>query len=104
MWEVPQSPGEKNVGMSVFLVTYDLRAPGQDYQSLYDRLSDLGQWARATESSIVLSNVTMTAEAIRNYLWAVMYQNDGLLVGRLNEACWIGIPQEVSNWIQSQVF
>ena len=88
--------------MSVYLVTYDLRTPGRNYQALYDRLSALGQWVRVAESSVVLSNVTMTASSINNYLWEVMDANDVLFVGQINLATWRGLPQEVSNWLQRQ--
>jgi len=44
--------------MARYLVSYDLRQPGQEYPALIKRLEDLGavrilksQWARTTESS-----------------------------------------------------
>ena len=31
--------------MSAYLVTYDLNAPGQDYESLIERIKSYGTWA-----------------------------------------------------------
>ena len=89
--------------MSVYLITYDLRSQKRDYQALYDRFSELGKWVRVTESSVAISTLG-SVESVHDSVWQVMTKNDRLLVGRLNEACWIGIPKQSSDWLERQEF
>lgn len=73
--------------MSVFLVSYDLRAPGRDYSRLYTRLSG---WraVKALESDWLIDAET-TAYAIRDDLMSYVDANDRLLVAKLEgQSAW----------------
>jgi hypothetical protein len=63
------------------IVTYDLRAPGRDYQSLYDALKSY-DFAKATESTYVL-RTDRTCTEVRDHLLAHMDANDRLFVAEL---------------------
>lgn len=68
--------------MAVFIVSYDLRQPGRDYQPLYDRLAE---WkAISGLESVWFINWDTTAETIRDDLLTKMDKNDGLFVGKLS--------------------
>lgn len=65
--------------MKKFLITYDLRKAGKNYNDLYQAIKDLGDWQHPLESTwVVRSN--STANVIFNKLFATMDQNDSLFV------------------------
>ncbi len=64
--------------MPLFLVSYDLLKPGQDYQSLFTALGNLGG-RRVLLSAWVLRG-NQTATSLRDYLQAHIDQNDRMLV------------------------
>lgn len=73
--------------MSVYIVSYDLRAPGRSYEPLYERLRSY-TYAKALES-VWLIDTGQSATAVRDNLKAVMDANDRLLVARLmGESAW----------------
>jgi hypothetical protein len=73
--------------MTVYLASYDLRKPGRNYQTLYDRLAD---WKamRVLESVWVMSTAS-SAVTLRDDLKKYIDANDGLLVVALGgEGAW----------------
>lgn len=73
--------------MAKYEVSYDLRKPGRNYDSLYSRLAD---WkaARALQSVWIIETDN-SAVAIRDDLAKHIDANDGLLVtGLTGEAAW----------------
>ncbi len=72
--------------MKLFLVTYDLRAPGQDYGSLWSALTSL-QARRALESVWILKG-PYSCTQVRDHLRQFIDANDRLLVVEPSE--WAG--------------
>lgn len=73
--------------MSVYIVSYDLRAPGRDYDTLYQRLQTYTH-CKALES-VWLLDTPRTAAEIRDNLRPVMDGNDLLLVAKLEgQSAW----------------
>jgi hypothetical protein len=88
--------------MPAYCVTYDLRAPGRNYQALYDRIRQYPGWAKVTESNWIL--VTgWTAVQIRDDLSQYIDANDRLFVLRSgSEAAWKNsICQD--DWLRSNL-
>ncbi len=89
--------------MSVFIVSYDLRQPGRNYQPLYDRLSGWG--AIAVLQSVWAIKANTTSEELRNDLLSRMDANDGLLVATTTNAAWNNLigqtGQNLKRWIES---
>ncbi len=70
------------------IVTYDLRAPGRNYDDLYEMIKAYSKWAHLTESTWFISSPD-SCETIRNNLRSVMDSNDRIFVGELNgTAAW----------------
>lgn len=63
---------------SRYLITYDLRKPGQSYTNLWAALTRLA--AKRSCESVWVIRSTYNAEAIRNYLKQYIDTNDRLLV------------------------
>ncbi|CAI4031899.1 CRISPR-associated endoribonuclease Cas2 [Nitrospira tepida] len=67
---------------NLYLIAYDLRKPGQNYQNLWDALGRL-RAKKALESTWIVRSES-DAPTIREYLRRYIDQNDGLLVTGMN--------------------
>lgn len=65
--------------MKSMIVTYDLRSPGRNYNSLYEKLKKYPGWAKITESTWLLKTNTSCVD-VCNELGAVIDTNDRLFV------------------------
>ncbi len=87
----------------VFIVTYDLMTPGQNYEALLKEIKVYELWAKLGGSSYLIKTDS-TAVAIRDKLGAVLDNGDKLYVGIVTSpAAWQGLSDEVSKWIQEHL-
>ncbi len=76
--------------MKSYLISYDLRKPGQDYKDLIATLKSWGAVRVLLSEWVMLSDASATA--IRDALTSFIDANDGLLVtGLTGEAAWRGL-------------
>jgi hypothetical protein len=68
-------------------ISYDLNAPGKNYQALYDALKALGA-TRGLLSEWVVRSYNTSAVALRDHVWAFMDGNDRLFVKCLDNENW----------------
>lgn len=89
--------------MDSFLIGYDLNKAGQDYDTLIEKIKDLGTWWHCLDSTwIIKSNYTVVD--IRNYLRQFIDGNDEILVVKLTgDAAWYGFSAEGSNWLKKNL-
>jgi len=74
--------------MACYIVSYDLRAPGRDYEELYAAIKAYGTWARITESMWAVVT-TKKAVEVRDDLKKHLDSNDRLFVLKsATEAAW----------------
>jgi CRISPR/Cas system-associated endoribonuclease Cas2 len=74
--------------MACYIVSYDLRQPGQNYDALYDALRTYTKWARVNESVWAIVT-TVSATQIRDHLARYVDANDRLFVIKSGvEAAW----------------
>ena len=85
--------------MARYIITYDLRKPGRNYDELYKRIKSYRSWAHITESSWAVAT-TQTSGQIRDHLKGAMDSDDKLLVGILGTSAWFGLPDKVGQWIK----
>lgn len=75
--------------MICYLISYDLRSPGRNYDSLYKAIKAYGTWAHITESFWAVKTSDTAVEVrdnLRNYIDA----NDRLFIIKSGvEAAWI---------------
>ena len=65
-----------------YIISYDLMAPGKNYETLYSAIKSYGTWGKITESCwIVVSSFPATV--IRDQLSMHIDRNDRLFVSRL---------------------
>ena len=89
--------------MAAYVITYDLSLPGRGYNDLYNRIKSYDTWAAFTESSwAIVTN--QSPVQIRDYLSPAIDNNDKLFVGGpINQAAWIGLSQEISDWLKKNL-
>lgn len=87
--------------MAVFVVSYDLMAPGKDYSLLYTRLA---AWrAIHAINSVWFIDANTTAGALRDDLKGYVDGNDRLLVATLTgESAWTVLMPGAAQWLQAR--
>ena len=70
-----------------YMISYDLVAPGQDYQTLYDALEEFSA-KRVLESQWVFNRVSTTPSNLRDYFLKFIDSNDRLLIVEIDGSGW----------------
>lgn len=87
----------------IYIVSYDLVEPGQKYEQLLALIKQEPAWARLGGSAYLVDS-DETAVALRDKYRRVIDNNDILYVGVVKApAAWIGLSNEVSNWIKEHL-
>jgi hypothetical protein len=74
--------------MPAYIISYDLKKPGQNYDELYKAIKSYGTWAKINESLWAVVT-TSTAPQIRDKLSAHLDANDRIFVIKSGvEAAW----------------
>ena len=82
------------------LITYDLSAPGRNYEGLIKKIKSYSGYARITESSYIITT-KKEPETVRDELLLLIDENDKIYVGLLTKpAAWYGLSDSVANWLQ----
>ncbi len=89
--------------MNTYIVTYDLKNPGQNYEALIKIIHSYSAWARLGDSAYVITS-KLNAASVRDKLIKVLDNNDKLFVGKVNApAAWYGLSEEVSDWLKTNL-
>lgn len=76
-----------------YMISYDLRKPGRNYQPLYDKLKEFN--ARPVlESQWVFDRVDTNADGLRSYFQQLLDPNDGIFVNSLEIPDWSSVALE----------
>lgn len=62
-----------------YIITYDLRSPGRDYNALYKAIKSYVIWGKITESTWAIVSESKASD-IRDYLIKFIGTNDRLMV------------------------
>lgn len=77
--------------MTSKIITYDLCAPGRNYDDLYKAIKSYGTWAHITESTWFVKTADSCIQ-IRDNLLSRVDSNDRLFVGELTgTAAWYNV-------------
>lgn len=86
-----------------YIISYDLSSPGQKYEELLQKIKSYPLWARLGGSAYVIGTPASPVE-IRDYLRTHLDKNDKLFVGAINApAAWVGMGEEVSQWLNNNL-
>lgn len=83
-------------------ISYDLNAPGQNYERVIAAIKSTGNWAKAQKSFWYVSS-ELTAEQVLARVWAVMDPTDSLIVINVTRqnAAWQNLSPMVGDHIQT---
>ena len=87
----------------IYIVSYDLLEPGQNYDNLIEKIKESGSWAKLGGSAYLVDS-TKSAVELRDEYKTFLNSNDKLYVGRIEApAAWTGMPQDVTQWIKDKL-
>lgn len=90
---------EYSQGDKCYIIAYDLRKPGRNYDGLYETIKSFGTWGKLTESVWAIVTSKDCVE-IRDRLLTFLDDNDRLLVVRSGqESAWARLIAS-SEWVQ----
>ena len=82
----------------LYLITYDLNKPGQEYDKLYETIKDMGPWWHHLDSTWLVDTDLGTSD-IRDRVKAVIDSNDHVLVVKFGSN-WASFNSKRANeWI-----
>lgn len=88
--------------MACYIVTYDLKKPGRNYEALYAAIRGYGTWAHITESTWAVVT-QQTAAQVRDYLLSQLDANDSIFVVKSGgEAAWRHVICK-NEWLKEQL-
>jgi len=85
--------------MSVYVINYDLKAPGRDYQPLYDAIKTF-KWCHILESCWLI-DTNKPASEIRDILKSKVDGNDEIFVARLGHEWATNFSDQATEWLKS---
>ncbi len=87
----------------VYLVTYDLRTPGQNYLGLHQKIKTVcPNWIKPCES-FWLVNTPLTAEQLANRLSEIDATDKLVVLGVKQSGYVSGIPASDLNWMNNNI-
>ena len=90
--------------MAVYVISYDLNQPGQNYAALHEAIKNVGTtwWHCLTSTWMVVSS--KSALEVANALWPHMDGNDKLLVNPIaTGSSWAGFEKNCEDWIKQHL-
>jgi len=85
--------------MAIMAINYDLKAPGRDYQPLYDAIKTY-TWCHILESCWLV-DTQKTAAEVRDHLKAKVDGNDEIFVARLQGNWATSFSDQATDWLKS---
>lgn len=89
--------------MSIYVISYDLNSPGQNYEKLYDAIISYGTYFHALDSTWLIESKASSLD-IANHLKRYMDSNDKLIVAEITtNTAWVGFTGKGSEWLKDVV-
>ena len=85
----------------IYLISYDLRKPGQDYKDLHNAIKSYGNWAKPLES-VWLIDTNQRAAQIYDRLRPHIDDNDYLLVIETGRDRQGWLSKDIWNWLDGR--
>lgn len=87
--------------MNLYLISFDLKAPGRNYQPVYDYIATFGDTIKPLQT-VYLVKTYKTATQVRNDLNAIVDNNDQVLVITISTTAWAtyNLPN-TTNWLHA---
>ena len=86
----------------LYVISYDLNKPGQNYSELFKAIKNLGSWWHYLDSTWLV-DTSLTATKMSDILNTKIDQNDSLLIFRLGKDKNGWLSQKAWNWINQHL-
>ncbi len=87
----------------IYAITYDLRRVGQNYDSLYQSIRNLGQTLHPLQN-LWLVSTNLSADGIRDSLMTVIDQNDQVFVAQLSAGSYSAFMDVTAHeWLEARL-
>ena len=88
--------------MSLLLISYDLRAPGRNYDDVYKQLKSYDNWWKNLESVWIVVT-SKSPSQVRDDLKVLVDSNDKILVVDISDqsSAWRGFSDSGSKWLHN---
>lgn len=86
----------------VYLITYDLNKPRQNYAGLYEAIKELGAWWHYLDSTWIV-DTSLNSSQIYDRIHPTMDSNDYLLIIRVTRDYKGWLKQEAWDWLNSHL-
>jgi hypothetical protein len=87
----------------VLLITYDLNAPGKNYDRLYEEIKKAGTWWHHLDSTWLIETQSSPQQWYER-LAPHIDRNDFLFVIEVERNYWGQLPQEAWEWLRGRNF
>ena len=87
----------------VYIITYDLKKTGQDYDALYKKIMSLGQTSHPLQNLWLLSS-SFNVDSVRDQIKTVIDSNDSVFVAQLYKgsySAWMNV--EAHKWLEARL-
>lgn len=85
----------------VYLITYDLKTPGKEYNTLYDEIKSIGENYHPLESTWFVKS-SLSATNLSTKLRSVIDENDSLFVVKISKQDRQGwLPKTAWEWLKT---
>lgn len=88
--------------MKAYLITYDLKVPGKNYETLYSAIKSYGNWWHFLESNWMIVTHESSVQ-IWNRLAKTIDRSDFLLIIEVRRDSHGWLPKDAWDWIQAYV-
>ncbi len=90
----------------VFLISYDLNKPGQNYDEVHQAIMDAsdGRWCHCLESTWLIRSKTLGAEEISERIMSKMDKTDRLLVIEVKPNYQGWLSRDLWDYIKNELF
>lgn len=87
----------------IYAITYDLKKIGQDYNSLYGAIKQLGNWCHPLQN-LWFSESKLSIDQVRDYLRKVIDANDFIFVCEIYRGSYSAwMPKEAHDWLEERL-
>lgn len=88
--------------MKCYIITYDLRKPGRNYQPLYDAIKSFGTWGKINESTWAIVS-GLSSSQIYEFLSNFIDINDSIFIIKSGgDATWLNVNAN-NEWLKKHL-
>ncbi len=88
--------------MSIYIISYDLNKPDQNYTRLHQEIKRLGDWWHYLDSTWLVDS-SLNSSQIWNQLKSAIDKNDSLLIVKITNDYTGWLPKKAWEWINSHI-